>query len=47
LRKNLINYLINERLIKIGKSRTHEYISDFIQKGKLIDDNSFLKLSEK
>jgi energy-coupling factor transporter ATP-binding protein EcfA2 len=47
LRKNLINYLINEKLIKIGKSRTHEYISDFIQKGKLIDDNSFLKLSEK
>jgi energy-coupling factor transporter ATP-binding protein EcfA2 len=47
IRKNLVDFLLNNDLIKIEKSSIQSYIKDFIANGKLIDDNSFLKIPEK
>jgi energy-coupling factor transporter ATP-binding protein EcfA2 len=44
IRKNLIPYIMNQDAIKIGKSRISDYILDLIENGRLIDENSFLKL---
>lgn len=47
IRKNVVDFLLNNDLIKIEKSSIQQYIKNFIANGKLIDDYSFLKIPAK